>query len=122
VNRDLRRVVACGAADHLERAARILHQAPTVDGIMLAGNRTAEIITVLAKAAARPRTQPAQASRGPTATTPADDIRLTVPPSDPHHPTSTTDPDHPALPLMRRPSTAAQPPSGPADHRDDRAS
>jgi len=53
VNRNLRRVVACAAADHLQRAARILHQAPTVDGIMLAGNKTAEVITVLAKAAAQ---------------------------------------------------------------------
>jgi len=53
VDRNLRRVIACAAADHLERAARILHQAPTVDGLMLAGNKTADVITVLAKAAAQ---------------------------------------------------------------------
>jgi len=59
-----------------------------------------------------------QASCGPAATTPADDTRPTVPPSD----TANPDTEHSALPSTRRPSTAGQPSPGLADHCDDRAS
>jgi len=67
-------------------------------------------------------TPTAQASRDPVATTPADDVRLAVPPSDRHRPTPTICPEYPALPSAHQPSTAGQPSPGLADHCDDRAS
>lgn len=46
-NRNLRRVALCAPADHLEQAAALLRERPTIDGHMLAANRTAQILGVL---------------------------------------------------------------------------
>jgi hypothetical protein len=47
LRRNLRRLLVTAAADHLERAAAALRQAGTIDGLMLAGYRTAEVLAAL---------------------------------------------------------------------------
>jgi hypothetical protein len=47
LRRNLRRLLVTAAADHLERAAAALRQAATIDGLVLAGHRTAEVLGAL---------------------------------------------------------------------------
>jgi hypothetical protein len=58
VRRNLRRLLVTTAADHLERAAAALRQAATIDGLVLAGHRTAEVLGALRLSADQLGAQP----------------------------------------------------------------
>lgn len=69
--RTYRRIAACAAAELLARAAAILRDNPTVDAYMLAANRTADVLGVLAHGA-----DELNAPFPPNAKDTADDLRL----------------------------------------------
>jgi hypothetical protein len=53
IDRDLHRLLAGAVTDHLERAAALLRQDPTVDALLLGAGGAAKVIAVLSTAATR---------------------------------------------------------------------
>jgi len=58
LRRNLRRLLVTAAADHLERAAAALRQAPDIDALVLAGHKTTEVLGVLRRCADQLDTRP----------------------------------------------------------------